>query len=79
MALNLNLNTQNKQNADFFSVIKIYVYFLCKWIAIENFCQKFYSFKRKSKQYLILNFDLSLSSFTVKYCIVPNISNHYKD
>ena len=38
----------------------------CEWIATENICQKFYSFERKGKHYLILNFDLSLSSFRVK-------------
>ena len=32
----------------------------------KNICQKFYSFERKGKLNIILNFDLSLSSFRVK-------------
>ena len=38
----------------------------CEWIATENICQKLYSFERKGKLNLLLNFGLSLSSFRVK-------------
>ena len=47
----------------------MYVWPKCMYgerMATENICQKFYSFERKGKQYLLLNFDLSLSSFRVK-------------
>ena len=68
MALPLNLNDKNILNADFswyfrfihFSLIK------CEWIATENICKKFYSFERKIKLNLVLNFDLTLGSFRVK-------------
>ena len=69
MALPLNLNAKKLLNADFFLVFLIYVYFL--WASVSELqpnitCQKFCSFERRGKQNLILNFDLSLSSFRVK-------------
>ena len=67
MALPLNLNVKIDRklfllgilNGCIFSLIK------CPLLATENIFQKFYSFERKGKQYLFLNFVLSLSSFRV--------------
>ena len=47
----------------------------CEWIATENICQKFYSYERKGKQYLSLNFDLSLSSFRVKALTINRVES----
>ena len=37
----------------------------CEWIATENIGKKFYSFERKIKSNLVLNFDLTPGSFRV--------------